>query len=708
MKLISARFENFRLLRDLRIDFSTDEDKNLTVIRAENETGKTTILTALQWAFYGDEILPGDPRTYRLHPIDWQDPVCPVAVEVDIEVLVTTRFSDVPTRKVYRLVRSASEYLHGSKWDRRDALLEMYEFTDNGTKPVANPENRVRTELPPELREVFFTDGDRALSFIEADSMSVKRNRVESAIKALLGLSIVEDAGKHVKAAAADVNRQVKETDVSERARLASSQVEQLDGQILAHEEQIAKASGELQRAQEFDERLTRQIEDALKLGDRAELAGDLQGARVQRKRMEQQETATAREMAELLKDRLLARQLLSGHIEKAAGLLDKLKEEGRIPNQTIPVLVERLREKRCICGENLTPGDHDCERRRTHIEGLIETSRNADAMQTLVTELYFGARELMAPVSQNGWTAKYVDYLERRKQISRTLTELRAKEAQLDARIATVPDVDIQALKDERKSARRTAEEQSTILSRAQAKREAGVEQRRIAAEQLTRYLKEEGKGNRLRSELLVSQDVLRVFDRAMGRLKSDEILRVSELMNAIFLQMIGADPEQGAIIRRASVSQEFDILVWGPDDRILNPDRDLNGASRRALTIAFILALTRVSEVEAPNIIDTPLGMMSGYVKASVLRSTIKHSAQLILLLTRSEIAGTENTLKEFAGSFVTLTNPAHYPRMLLNEPKSKRMQVIRCDCGYDETCNVCARRMDVVPVAIMEESA
>ena len=48
MKLISAKFQNFRLLRDLRLDFSTSDDKNLTVIRASNESGKTTILNALQ------------------------------------------------------------------------------------------------------------------------------------------------------------------------------------------------------------------------------------------------------------------------------------------------------------------------------------------------------------------------------------------------------------------------------------------------------------------------------------------------------------------------------------------------------------------------------------------------------------------------------------------------------------------------------------
>ena len=56
MKLIRAEFENFRLLRDLTLDFSTD--KTLTVIRAENETGKTTILNGLLWALYGDNSLP--------------------------------------------------------------------------------------------------------------------------------------------------------------------------------------------------------------------------------------------------------------------------------------------------------------------------------------------------------------------------------------------------------------------------------------------------------------------------------------------------------------------------------------------------------------------------------------------------------------------------------------------------------------------------
>ena len=50
-------FTNFRQLRDICIEFSSDFKKPLTIIRAENRTGKTTMLTALSWALFGDKAL---------------------------------------------------------------------------------------------------------------------------------------------------------------------------------------------------------------------------------------------------------------------------------------------------------------------------------------------------------------------------------------------------------------------------------------------------------------------------------------------------------------------------------------------------------------------------------------------------------------------------------------------------------------------------
>jgi DNA sulfur modification protein DndD len=703
MKLLRAKFENFRLLRDLEIEFSTDPVRNLTVIRAENETGKTTMLTALQWALYGDEALPGDAKTYRLHPIDSGFGTIRTVVEVDFETVPTLRSSRVvSTLKRYRVVRAVTETIGASGWRRGEATLRLYDLTAKGSDPQEYGENRVRVELPPELREVFFTDGDRALSFIDADSVTVKRQRVENAIKALLGLSIIESAQRHVKQAAADVNRRVRESDASGRAREASARIEALDAELARLEPKHAEAIANRARCEEQYERLGKQIEQALAQGDRSELATQLKRAMENRRRSDALELSLAKEQGELLKSKVLAKQLLADAVAVATGKLEALKARGRIPNQTIPVLSECLEQGICICGESLDQLNSDGDRRHKHIVEMIEASRAADAIQKTITELYYGARDLMQPGQAQGWRDLYADLMDRRNKVAQTIKDLAAEEAQIEAKIALVPDLDIQHLREQKKVARRHADDYGDTASRAAFRIEAARSERAAAVKERDNFLKEETKGQRLAAELLAGQDVLRVFERALDRLKSDELGRVSTLMNEIFLEMIGADTEQGAIIRRAEISRDFDILVFGPDDRLLSPDRDLNGASRRALTLAFILALTRVSGVEAPNIIDTPLGMMSGYVKSSVVRVAARYSSQLILFLTRSEIAGTTALLAEYADKVITLTNPAHYPRMLLYAPPSDVIQVVRCNCSYDENCPTCARKMEVEPEA------
>ena len=210
-----------------------------------------------------------------------------------------------------------------------------------------------------------------------------------------------------------------------------------------------------------------------------------------------------------------------------------------------------------------------------------------------------------------------------------------------------------------------------------------------------ITRLLREQTKGANILANLNVAQDVKDVLERAYSRMTHEELNKVSNLMNGYFLEMIGSDPEQSSIIRRAAISERFDILVYGTDDRELNPDRDINGASRRALTLAFIIALTKVSEVAAPNIIDTPLGMMSGYVKRAVLKTLARESSQLILFLTRSEIAECEDIIDETAGRVITLTNTAHYPLMLEFPPDAMPSQVVRCDCDHHADCRICRRR-------------
>lgn len=97
------------------------------------------------------------------------------------------------------------------------------------------------------------------------------------------------------------------------------------------------------------------------------------------------------------------------------------------------------------------------------------------------------------------------------------------------------------------------------------------------------------------------------------------------------------------------------------------------------------------------APNVIDTPLGMMSGQVKRSVLEQSIAATSQLVLFLTRSEIKDCEDIIQDEAGRVWTLTNATHYPRMLARAPAGMTKHAFVCSCNAGEVCSKCERKGD-----------
>ena len=704
MKLIHAEFTNFRLLRELILDFSTDDEKKLTVIRAENESGKTTILSGLQWAFYGNPALPGGGRQeYRMHPIDWdltEGERVPVTVEVDFEVSSTRQSRTeglIETKKVFRIIRSTHDTLRGENWEPGPTTLQLFELTPTGSVPIDPPEAVINEELPAELREIFFTDGDRTLSFIEADvSQSTKQTRVRKAIQSLLGLDVIQEASGRVHRTGLDMNKEIKGTlglgeldETVEHLSQLEDAKEKLEGDIEDADQQFAS----------FDERVVlvnKQIEDTLLLGNRDELQKELSRTNQQMAQVNEQLDQAAQRHFGLFRDMSLVRDLTSPLLSQGFAILNELRDEGKIPNNTIPVLQERMDAPYCICGETLQGDDDGPARRRAHIEHLIEDSRKADALQGAITDLYFGSTALQVDREGNSssWWSQALDVIKQRDRLDRVRGELGQAYRAIEARIGQIPDKDIQGLREVRKQYSDQRDRYQSARSRYRSDLrnvEADIENTKRKRDQLLRL---QDRGRREMANLEVAQDIEAILRRTYERLATDELEKVSERMNEIFLRMIGADPELGATIREAEIDSDFEIMVYGPNNRPLNPDRDLNGASRRALTLAFILALTDVSEAEAPNVIDTPLGMMSGYVKRSVLATAVEESSQLILFLTRSEIMDCEDILDSKAGAVITLTNPAHYPIMLENKPDVDKRTILTCRCNHRQECEQCRR--------------
>ena len=123
-----------------------------------------------------------------------------------------------------------------------------------GQLPSTAPEALINEELPPELREVFFTDGDRALSFIEADvALSTKRVRVQRAIRSLLGLGVIEDAIRHVRKSAAEVNKKAKQIGSGSELNRVASRLEAIGNDLEKLDADLEDAK---QQFSAFDEKV--------------------------------------------------------------------------------------------------------------------------------------------------------------------------------------------------------------------------------------------------------------------------------------------------------------------------------------------------------------------------------------------------------------------------------------------------------------------
>lgn len=697
IQITRARFKNFRLLRDVELEFSCDPDHPLTVIRAENGSGKTTILTGMTWALFGDEALPGRRSTYRLHPIDWSPADDGKTVDISVEVSFSMVDEDLGIQTRYELIRSTQEILDltGGFQAQKTELIVLRK-SSKGDEPISNPNAFVGNKiLPQSLKDVFFIDGDRALAFIEAtDERSVKRERVERAVRSLLGLDILESAELHVNVSCREAVKQVAREAQGTFLATLTERENAIVGELTTLKDQKAELTNQKVatdgRRRKADEALKEAL--ATGAGDRKKLELDLTNAetRLSAERLNDKQLIQAHRS--LMHRPHLLYAISGGTLQKAGQLLADLENRKVIPNTLPEVVQDRLNRGTCICGEDVQPGT----RGHTVLSNLLAESQHLDESHDILLHLSNALRRAALDYDnpERQWSRVAKESFRQIGHSRRNQEEAEKQIADIRARVRQIPDRNLNELEKmlagEDREYERLSTEIARITERISRKEDdlKEVRQNRLEAQ------KKETKYARSLAEETAAKDLRSVIRNTITTLEGETLGEVSREMNDIFLHMIVAASEESGVIQQAELTQEHDILVHGPRGKLLDPDRDLSGAQRRALTLAFILSLVKVSGVSAPNFIDTPLGMTSGPVRRAILEYTASRSAQPVLFLTGSEILEVEDILDRFVGKSFTLTNTDHYPSRVKNAPTSQHRETLVCSCDHRSQCHTCER--------------
>jgi DNA sulfur modification protein DndD len=694
IQLRSATFKNFRSLRDVSIDFAYEKPKVLTVIRAENAVGKTTLLTALTWALFGDAALPKRRPEYRLHPLHLSAEEVVGRCEIAVEVKFATIDEETGEVAEFNLIRTTADVLvEEGTWQPQPSSLVVLRLTSKGSREIENPTAMIDTLMPMSLKDVFFIDGDRALAFIESiGERTAKRKRVEDAVRQLLGLDLLEGAQKHVDEARLEAMRAVKrEAQGSNLASLAEKE-EQLTADIATETERLTSLTDDLTAT---DGRLTRAREAREKIlleggGDRQQLAKALRKAEDDLSNERKNSESLVKALRSYLNSSSLTFALAGSAIETAASVLRDLEDQKVIPNTLPEIVQERIERGVCICGASVTPGTPGHE----VLCGLLNDASKLGKHNEILMHLNAAAnRRVLGLDGKTNWVNAMKESERSLQSSLGTIRTLEDRVGELEAQIRGIPEKDIEAADRLVRSEEGEQTRLNSEIGKLRGRIEVFRQQLDDVAKSRSKELNRESKFIRRAAEETAANDLLGVIKGTIAALQGETLVEVSQKMNEIFMQMIVAeiDSLRGAI-RSVELTASYDIVVHGPGNSSLDPDIDLSGAQRRALTLAFILSLISVSGVKAPNVVDTPLGMTSGAVKRAILRYAAENSPQLILFLTHDEIRGIEEVLDEFVGVSVTFTHSDHFPLKIKNKPPTDISETLVCRCDHRSWCQLC----------------
>ena len=703
MKLESARITNFKLLEDVSLQFSSDLARPLTVIRAENGSGKTSILYALRWAMYGENGIPSQMRlTSTAQPAGK-----PVQVQVRIEFTTSDPFSRAEAR--YRLIRTCEETPgEGDNYRRSPSRLRLLRRTDRGEEDIEEGmEGLISAVLPLNLADVFFTNGDDVQRFI-AGGLHGERERQEAvhrAIRKLLGLEDVEAVEANLGFAARRLRRESTSAGGQE-LQAAEDELERIEDELKKQRENLSLIN---QRKGAVDEqiRLDERALDAIKgIGDLDSIQAKIHEIEEDIRHLEAQETDIRRHMKELLRSEDLSKGYIGEQLDRGMAVLAELVDRKIIPGSSLEVLIDRLQLGTCICGEPLMAGTP----RHDHLTSLIEEQRQVAPRLQRLTALWHEARNRAASTLDDDEVGESV--ADKASSLNRQFTECLDRQRRKNADLKAEQEKREQI--DEEQVQFLTRRLQSNRSKRSDFDREDGLvtgqiqeleEKRKGCQEHFDEAVRRATLNQRLKRQSTVADDLVRLTKGTLDRLKSNYVHRVSARMNELFLEIVGADPSTDTTVFTGVNINEatYDIVIRTLAGRTLDADTELNGAAQRALTLSFIWSLMEVAEREAPRIIDTPLGMTSGTVKHRMVDLLTKPTAsdglpyQAILFMTRSEIRDIEELIAARAGLVTTLTCSKDYPVDLVND-WSEGLPVVRtCQCDHSEICAVCVRRSD-----------
>ena len=437
----------------------------------------------------------------------------------------------------YILRREVEEKPAGDRPNRGQERVTLYEKTAAGADPIEAAESRLAQMLPKEMIDIFFTDGDAAMTFISPQlSGNTKRDKVKEAIRSLLGLDLLERVAKRVSDAQSAVNRQISKNASSERLSAVTVDIENTTESKDQFAKSVATLNAQIKDVERKLGQVSRELIRALEAGSYEQLAHQRENYEKQREIALEEENELKRRHQELFQRDTLSWDLIGPTLLKGFDLLDNLHAKGVIPRATVPVLEERLELETCVCGAELSEGSDA----RAHVTALIEQQRENDGQVDYLSSLYYQAKgdlEKRRTPDAKRWSEESKGLQRQRIAVNKRLESATRELKSVLAKIDQVNVDEIELKRQYEKTLQSSLRQKNDELVRAKASFHGEEEKLKELNREQRELRRADQRMTGFNAEKAALDDLEQIVVGTLADMQGTYLQRVSNRMNELFL---------------------------------------------------------------------------------------------------------------------------------------------------------------------------
>lgn len=613
-----------------RINFGYNKDQNLTVILADNGSGKTSLVNALTWCLYDKEKHDVRNKSEPLYNLKAaSEAELDASSGAEIKVMVKIRFyyfendeNGVTDKKYFVITRELTFQKWGNiDWESSFDSYLIVDETDKETLEDDAAQLAINSRIPEDMFQYFFFNGATLSNYFNNES----ELNLKTSVEQISQIDLINNVKDHLKGTLSALNTRFK----NKQPRGEKNFNKQIEDKTTEKFNLESERDENYKKIDIAIENITK-FEDKLKKAD-SNHANELNKKRSelesQKMKIDNQIISSTKEYEKLILE-LYPIAVLSDELIKSIEIADDAKEK-----KTAPALIEGdilkdiLDDGVCICGTKLD--EHpEC------VEELLKRLKNTSKVkQETFYDNYYAIKKVLSrlndlpkiesikqAIENDKWTKKSLEV-----EINRISDEL----ITFDLEDVKQYEKQLQQNKKFRDDLRIKNNSLNGTIDRL-GKEIEQLKDQREKSEKLSGELQE------LSSKIKFCENALDIVSDLTNNVQKHIREKINKNTREQFTSINWAYNK----FTDVTIEQDYKINITKSSGQVVSPG-DLSDGEENLLALSFMMALHSLSGFEIPLIIDAPLEKLDKGKRIEFISGLHAFTAdkQIVFLFTDSQ---------------------------------------------------------------------